>query len=445
LRLTNPAAKRIWGSIEEISKKDATGYKAWWIHTGAPAAPSEWSAYQVLQTALPIHDQELEIETVAGERKFILNSVVPLWDGDGSLLGSIAVNQDISARIEAERALRASEQVLRSIFAHVPDIIAITTPDGVIQRINRPIGTGKIEDQIGAHLLALAQPADRARFSALMQQTAEEGVTAGFEYHTSDGIWWSTRLVAMPKEDGQPAQLLAIVADITARKQMEIELLEVKRRLAESSETERIYLAQELHDLPIQELFGAQFALSGLRQLLNPDEVMQDFIERIASHISTANRQLRELCSELRPPMLQGFGLAVAIRGYAEEFERRNPELTLHLALANRDYHLPQWKELALLRICQQALVNVAQHAAAANVYIYLDMDSEAIYLEIRDDGKGFSVPARWVEFARENHLGLVGSAERAEIIGGKYEVISAPGAGASVQVTLPLEEDGSE
>jgi signal transduction histidine kinase len=72
-------------------------------------------------------------------------------------------------------------------------------------------------------------------------------------------------------------------------------------------------------------------------------------------------------------------------------------------------------------------------------------MDSEAIYLEIRDDGKGFSVPARWVEFARGNHLGLVGSAERAEIIGGKYEVISAPGAGASVQVTLPLEGDGSE
>ena len=99
---------------------------------------------------------------------------------------------------------------------------------------------------------------------------------------------------------------------------------------------------------------------------------------------------------------------------------------------------LPEQMRLSLFRIYREALSNVARHAQARQVWIRFTFDAEQVVLEIQDDGLGFAVPQRWVELARQGHLGLVGMLERTEASGGQLQLNSAPGAGTLIRVMMP-------
>jgi signal transduction histidine kinase len=232
-----------------------------------------------------------------------------------------------------------------------------------------------------------------------------------------------------------------VIQDISLRKQMEAELKEVQRLLEESREAERVYIARELHDLPMQELYTAHFALAQLADGLAGQERLPLVVDARES-VSRANRMLREICNELRPPILENFGLKAAIESHARTFQNRYPELVVQLSIEGEVADLPSWMGLGLFRIYQQALDNVVQHAAATQVMIRLWNQAARLTLEVEDNGTGFVVPDRWIELARGNHLGVVGSVERAAHIGGQYEIISAPGAGTVVRLTMPLHDN---
>lgn len=222
--------------------------------------------------------------------------------------------------------------------------------------------------------------------------------------------------------------------EVRERERMQAELAEAQRRLAESREGERLHLAQELHDGPVQDLYAVSFQLGALAPRL-PGEASRQPLAEVQTTLRQVIQTLRAICGELRPPTLAPFGLEVAIRSHAEGFQQAHAELQLHLDLMPDGQTLPERVRLALFRIYQQALNNVAQHARARSVRVRWAFDAQAIVLEIQDDGGGFDVPRRWIELARRGHLGLLGAAERAEAIGGRLEVLSAPGQGTVVRV----------
>lgn len=163
---------------------------------------------------------------------------------------------------------------------------------------------------------------------------------------------------------------------------------------------------------------------------------------------------------ELRPPVLTRFGLAAAIRSHCDQFRKTQPGLKILLELPGETRPVSGWKgmdvpdgerafsdqtlseraRLAMFRIYQVALTNVARHAKAHQAIVRLKEEGEMVVMEIEDDGVGFQVPGRWVEMARQGHLGLLGGAERAESLGGHLEVISGPGTGTIVRVVVPRE-----
>ncbi len=96
---------------------------------------------------------------------------------------------------------------------------------------------------------------------------------------------------------------------------------------------------------------------------------------------------------------------------------------------------------LALFRVLQQALVNVVRHAEATEVRIHFSFDAEEAHLEISDNGKGFQVPANWIEFVRQEHYGLAGASERVSALGGVFKVESKPGNSTTVRATIPWSE----
>ena len=220
------------------------------------------------------------------------------------------------------------------------------------------------------------------------------------------------------------------------QRQIQAESIETRQRLTDSREAERFRLAQKLHEGPLQDLIGLRFhlgvVLSGLQE-----ESAKTQLTFVQDNLQTVIESVRAFCVDLRPPALGPFGLEKAIRAHVRRFQAQFPQLNLMMDLDADEQRLPERMRLALYRIFQQALDNVARHAQANNVRISLRLAEEEVQLKVIDDGLGFALPRQWIDFAREGRIGLLDAIERAEAIGGRLEVTSAPGAGTLVLVTV--------
>lgn len=248
-------------------------------------------------------------------------------------------------------------------------------------------------------------------------------------------------LATLGEQSAVMAENAALLESLRARlREVETvrdELAETRRQLADGRENERQLLARELHDGPIQDLYTLSHQFEGLEQsTANPTthsngETLQHALHQITD-------ALRSICAGLRPPLLAAFGLEAAIRSHVERVQCQFPDLRIELHLMAEMPPLPERMRFALFRVFQEALNNVLQHADAQTVWVRLEFDVEQIVLEVRDDGCGYEVPERWVELARRGHLGMLGISERTDAIGGTLDVISAPGKGTTIRITVP-------
>jgi len=216
---------------------------------------------------------------------------------------------------------------------------------------------------------------------------------------------------------------------------------EIKNRLVESQERERLRLAQDLHDIPIQDLYGMIYQLDDLREAVK-DREGEKILAECNHTLHRVVNSLRTICRELRPPSLSPFGLEVAIRDHLEKFRDQNPDIQVYLELMQDRQVLPDSVRLTLFRIYQQAIHNVARHAQASEVHIRFRWDERMVILEVEDNGIGFEVPENWVELVRNEHFGLLGIAERIESIRGKLEIVSAMGNGTLVRAIAPYSRN---
>jgi len=213
--------------------------------------------------------------------------------------------------------------------------------------------------------------------------------------------------------------------------------MEVQHRLLVQREMERLQIARDLHDGPLQELLGLMLAIGAIASATR-DSGMRKRLQSVYEGAQTLAGDLREVCNELRPPTLVHFGLAKTIHSHAENFRKKHPDLRLRLYLGKRESKMSGSVRLALYRIYQECLNNIVRHASATRITIRLKVEQGWVTLKVQDDGQGFQLPSDWLEMARQGHLGLVGMKERAEASGGTLNVVSTPGHGTQVQVVVP-------
>jgi signal transduction histidine kinase len=218
-------------------------------------------------------------------------------------------------------------------------------------------------------------------------------------------------------------------------------MAELERRLMDRGETERLQLAQELHDGPLQDLHSAIYQLNPLQDWIQAEEGLLQ-LKGTQNTLYQIIDRVRDICGELRPPALAPFGLEKAIRSHAGQIQELHPELQIALDLVTDRQSLSERVRLALFRIYQHAIANIIRHSNAGHILVHFDMDAEQIVLDIQDDGQGFKIPARWIELVRQGHFGLVGSAERAAALGGYLQIESQPGQGTAVRVVIPRQEE---
>jgi PAS domain S-box-containing protein len=355
------------------------------------------------------------------------------------------LQNEITERNEAEKALRSSELRFRTVFEGAGIGIALLDLEGRIVTSNPAFQTmlGYSQDELyQMPLTAFTHPDDpKVNLELLQILVTEKLDTFRFEkrYLRKDGgVVWGHLTVSLIRNNEDEAQfMINMVKDITARKQMETELAEVQHRLMASREAERLHLAQELHDGPMQDLYGISYQLNEVWDAL-PGEVGRGKLVTTQVAVQRTIQTLRTLCGELRPPALAPFGLEKAIRSHAEQFQQAQPELSLKLKLRPDRQTLPEQVRLALFRVYQQALTNIVRHAQAAHIRVELALRPDQVILAVEDDGCGFEVLKRRIELVRQGHLGLVGAAERVEAIGGELTIKSAPGQGTLVRAVIP-------
>ncbi|MBN2149410.1 MAG: hypothetical protein JW726_18625 [Anaerolineales bacterium] len=232
---------------------------------------------------------------------------------------------------------------------------------------------------------------------------------------------------------------------------------QTQQRLLRSREEERARLARELHDGPIQALVSLNLQLGLLLVPLENVQAAPPFAPSVdgAAEISASLQemrgevrglltQLRQVCADLRPPMLDALGLGAALRALVAEWSTQN-NIEAHLeALPDTELtSLPGEISVNLYRIVQQALSNISRHAQASLVQVTLfHIDAPpptgALELCIQDNGQGFILPPAH-ELTAQGHFGLVGIQERAALIGGQISIQSSPGQGARICVTWPF------
>lgn len=209
-------------------------------------------------------------------------------------------------------------------------------------------------------------------------------------------------------------------------------------RLQKAQEFERRQIATELHDRVGQNLTGLNLNLKIIQNHAPAEynEMVMNRLEDSQRLVEQTTREVRDVLAGLVPPLLDEFGVVSALRLYGEAFSRRTG-IEVHVTGSDQP-RLKSDLELALFRIAQEALNNIAQHAGATQVKIEF-YDSG---LKIEDNGNGFD-PALLNSAGNRLHLGMVIMQERALAVGGQLKIQSAVGSGTTIEVTI--EEVGND
>ncbi len=201
-------------------------------------------------------------------------------------------------------------------------------------------------------------------------------------------------------------------------------------------EEERTQIARELHDQLGQALTAMKFDLAWLTdRLVNKDAALSQKTKAVTVQMDTMIKTVRRIATELRPGMLDDLGLAASIEWQARDFEKRTG-IVCEVSASSPDLSLPRAPSLALFRIFQEALTNVARHAGAQHIEVRLVAMPEALTLQIHDDGRGIQAD----EIAGLHSLGLLGMRERAQRLGGTFDIQGVPGDGTIVTVSVPVK-----
>jgi PAS domain S-box-containing protein len=207
----------------------------------------------------------------------------------------------------------------------------------------------------------------------------------------------------------------------------------LSRRLVEVQETERRYIARELHDEASQILIYLKYGLDLLKRDAHQPEAVVAGIDELDRMASEVLDNLRRIAVDLRPASLDHLGLVPALRQYIEAVSDKHG-LKVQFETRNVSGRLPNEVETSLYRIVQEALTNIVRHANAARVDILLDQNGDTITVGVEDNGIGFDP----IEAMGRNRLGLFGMRERAEMLGGRLLVESQSGTGTSIMVEIP-------
>jgi PAS domain S-box-containing protein len=365
---------------------------------------------------------------------------------DGKRVGFTGLHRDISEQRRAEEHLRFQAQLLDS----VRESVVASDLEGRIVFYGK--GAERLfeypaAEMVGQHLALFALTASDdpiAAFVRVRDEVLNAGVWNGraIRCPKKNGEFWADIVLAPVKNDeGLAVGLIAVHNDVTELRRNQ-ELLEdsherlrnLASRLMVIREQERSLIARELHDELGQALTRLDIDVCWLADRL-PRNLKTKRVQSMRHIVGKMLKRVQHISSELRPAVLDDLGLEAAIEWHVREFADWSGcrcRLDLRLGTLARD----QDRDIAVFRILQEALINIARHARARNVTVRAWTSAQEFVLEVEDDGVGIAES----KLMSSQSLGLIGMRERAESLGGKIS-ISSSGQGTVVALSHKIPE----
>lgn len=362
---------------------------------------------------------------------------------DWSIDHIVSLTEDITARKEAEEALRQSHDQLQTVYDGMVEGLIITDIEtkrikGVNCSFCRMLGYNE-EELLTKSIPDLHPPAEVANDLQRFQAVAEGRISINEGrpvLRKDDSLFYADITGHRILYEGRPC-LLALFRDVTERRQAQAALERERRTLKHmlrASDHERQLIAYDIHDGLAQHLAGAvmQFQTYDHLKDTKPKEAARAF-EAGVTLLRQGHFEARRLISGVRPPILDESGVVAALAHLVNErsFEG-GPKIELHSKVTFT--RLAPILENAIYRIVQEGLTNACKHSKSEEVQIRLLQRGDRVRIEIRDSGIGFDP-----RVTQDNRYGLPGIRERARVLGGKCKILSKCGEGTAVVVELPL------
>jgi PAS domain S-box-containing protein len=395
-----------------------------------------------------------------GETIEVQLSAITDHDEQRQTVRSLAVSIDVTERNKAERALKKAKEALSSysknlesqvrkrtreisgILQYTPAVVYIKDASGKYTMVNSQFEElfgvrsadvlGKTDqDFLAPDIADLLFKNDDQVLRQKMSIQVEESI------HVNDGTrtYLSTKF-PLWDGSGRVTGVCGIATDITALNKAQKQLRRLSASIMNGQEKERAYLARELHDELGQVLTALRLEAVWIRERVkrsDPDASARALT--MCELIDRTIEEVRGLAIRLRPGVLDHLGLVEAIEWYTADFERR-----LHITCLFEHGDAPEIRgniATAAYRITQEALTNVARHASATRSKVTMTVDDGKLILTIGDNGRGFEPEG----LEEADGLGMANMRERANLVGGRFDVYSEPGGGTKVCFEVNLSE----
>ncbi len=411
---------------------------------------------QQAQAALQRSNEELELR--------VAERTAELQQANASL------QRELDERKRAEQALRESEarehnraKELETLMDAVPAMIWISRDRECHQMFGNRLGYEYLQMRSGANISksasqeeVIAQPyrwekggVPISAEKLPMQMAAATGkssqdFTAELVFDDGTVRHLLGNVNPLFDTDGNSNGAIGAFVDITELRKLQKQQMEyltqiaVQHRLIEEREQDRLTIARNIHDGPVQNLTSMLFNVQVMKDEF-PDARLREELDGFVKNLKNTLQELRHLIFEIRPPSVIRFGLARAIKFHAGELKEIDTGVRLLLDLAEDGPVLGEFTCLALYRIYQEAITNVLRHSKAQTAWVRMDFVDENLALEIEDNGQGFDFSGNVGRLVEGGHYGLAGMQERAEVIGGSLTVSSEPGKGTKIRVITPV------
>jgi PAS domain S-box-containing protein len=323
--------------------------------------------------------------------------------------------------------LRRSEALLRVTTNNTADTLILLDTALRVRFINKSVNGMTVEQIIGREMSALLPVAAHGRVIEKLKNLLETGETATFEFESAalGRLRYFENRAVLVRDDGIATGISVSMRDITERKRLEQEILDVSGR-------ERQSIGRDLHDGLGQELTGVALMLRGLENRIQErcPEVVAN-VSEIVGHLNQSIETARALARGLLPVRTESGGLTAALRALAARSrDLYGLKVNFHSETCPA-FALNETNASHLYRIAQEALNNAARHGHASVVDIAFIATPDAFSLRITDDGKGLPDTAR-----SSSGMGLKIMKYRADMIGARFEIESNAPRGAMVTVT---------
>jgi PAS domain S-box-containing protein len=347
------------------------------------------------------------------------------------------IARDVTERKQAELALQAREELLRTFVKNVPAAVAMLDRDmRYLQVSDRWCSDNSVEasELLGRPREAFPEMPERwkeVNRRALQGETLRADEDSWESAGSTRWARWEVRPWRNP--DGTVGGILVFAEDITRRKQMEGEILGMSRKLIESQEQERTRIGRELHDDINQRLAMLAVELEQLKE--NPSEVVSR-VEELRKRTAEISNDVQALSHDLHSSKLDYLGVIQGMKSWCKEFaERREMDINFR---SDVESVLPLDVGLLLFRVLQEALNNAFKHSGVKRIEVQIHEELGEIHLIVSDSGKGFDIEA-----ARQGRgLGLTSMRERMRLVNGTIDIQSKPMGGTTIHTRVPFTSE---